>query len=80
MISDVSLCIPPCSLYAIVGQSGCGKSTLAKLLLGICAPQEGMITIGGQDVAKVRRDALSKTISGVLQDPRSSIFPYAKTC
>lgn len=31
--------------YAIVGPSGAGKSTLADILLGLCAPDSGVITV-----------------------------------
>jgi NitT/TauT family transport system ATP-binding protein len=37
---------------AVVGPSGCGKSTLMKLVTGLHIPQEGVVTVAGQQVTK----------------------------
>ena len=46
----------------IAGESGAGKSTMANLLLRFYDPQEGCITIDGQDV----RDATFKSLRGQM--------------
>lgn len=53
---------------ALVGESGSGKSTLAKLLLHYYDPQQGAISIGGQDITKMSLEALNSQISYVAQD------------
>ncbi|MEQ8229573.1 MAG: ABC transporter ATP-binding protein [Rhodospirillales bacterium] len=45
----------------VAGPSGSGKTTLLNLLAGICLPQEGVVEITGEDLARVsgpRRDAI----------------------
>ncbi|MBX3620991.1 MAG: peptidase domain-containing ABC transporter [Rhizobacter sp.] len=47
VLKDVSLVIEPGESVAIAGPSGCGKTTLLKLMLGIHAPQQGEVLVGG---------------------------------
>lgn len=47
VIADVSLTVPAGTSAALVGSTGAGKSTLADLVLGVLAPDEGEILIGG---------------------------------
>ncbi|HYW20191.1 MAG TPA: ABC transporter ATP-binding protein [Nodularia sp. (in: cyanobacteria)] len=50
VLQDVNLLIEPYQTVALVGRSGSGKSTLVKLLLRYFEPQEGEISIDGQDI------------------------------
>jgi multiple sugar transport system ATP-binding protein len=52
-VDDLSLAIPPGSLFVLVGPSGCGKTTVLRLIAGLDDPTEGTIEIGGHDVADV---------------------------
>ena len=45
---DVALTCQPGSLTAIIGPSGAGKSTLMRIISGLEAPDEGVITLDGQ--------------------------------
>lgn len=56
--------------YAIIGDNGSGKSTLLKLLLGMYAPVEGDILVGGQSISKLSPDYLYSLYSVVFQDFR----------
>ena len=53
---------------ALVGESGGGKSTLFALLQRFHDPQEGSITIDGQDIAMTTQDSLRAAIAVVPQD------------
>ena len=53
---------------AIVGQSGAGKSTLAKLLLRFDDPDQGCITIDGDDLRSMRKIDFRTQIGYVPQD------------
>lgn len=52
---------------ALVGPSGAGKSSLAALLLKVVAPQEGSITLGGQDMASIQTEALREQVAWLSQ-------------
>lgn len=60
---------------AIVGETGVGKSTIASLLLRFYEPQEGIITIDGNDIREIKLESLRRNISYVSQD----IFLFSDT-
>jgi ABC-2 type transport system ATP-binding protein len=47
-LRDVSLTVPPGSVWVVVGPNGAGKSTLLGILLGFLAPSKGLARIGGE--------------------------------
>jgi NitT/TauT family transport system ATP-binding protein len=47
-IDRLDLTISPREVVAIVGQTGCGKSTFFDLMIGLEAPSEGFVHIGGK--------------------------------
>ena len=49
-LTDVSLSIPPGSVYALVGPNGSGKTTLLRLLTGLIRPDKGQILVMGSPV------------------------------
>jgi ATP-binding cassette subfamily B protein RaxB len=53
---------------AIVGRSGCGKTTLLKLLIGILAPTEGEILVGGIPLSRFGVRRYRALIGAVMQD------------
>lgn len=65
---NVSFRIKEGSMMAFVGHSGGGKSTLGKLLAGFWDPDEGSITIGGNDMREYTQEALNERIAFVDQD------------
>ncbi|MFC5471026.1 ABC transporter ATP-binding protein [Cohnella suwonensis] len=54
---------------ALVGHTGSGKSSIINLLLGFYEPGAGKITIDGQDISAMSKQALRKHMGIVLQDP-----------
>lgn len=68
VLKDASFTIPEHSLTAIVGDSGAGKSTIINLISRYYAPQNGCITIGGKDIARVPAEQVLSYISMVDQD------------
>jgi phospholipid/cholesterol/gamma-HCH transport system ATP-binding protein len=57
VLRGVNLSIPSGESMVIIGGSGTGKSVLLKCILGLVQPDSGAITLDGQDVATVERDA-----------------------
>jgi phospholipid/cholesterol/gamma-HCH transport system ATP-binding protein len=57
VLSGVDLEIRTGETMVVIGQSGSGKSVLLKHLIGILAPDAGMIEIDGLEVTRLRGDA-----------------------
>jgi ABC-type nitrate/sulfonate/bicarbonate transport system ATPase subunit len=57
VLRNVSLSMERGEFVSIVGAMGSGKSTLLSLLAGLAAPDEGTVTINGDLVRGVRRNA-----------------------
>lgn len=54
---------------ALVGHTGSGKSSIMNLLFRFYDPQKGRITIDGQDITNLPRQAVRNHMGIVLQDP-----------
>lgn len=68
LIEHMSLKVEPGHTVAIVGPTGAGKTTLVNLLMRFYELKGGRITIDGQDIAKMPREALRSRFGMVLQD------------
>ena len=51
-LKDVSLTINEGAFFGLIGPNGAGKSTLIKILTGLCLPDTGDVSVGGNDVIK----------------------------
>jgi phospholipid/cholesterol/gamma-HCH transport system ATP-binding protein len=58
VLRGIDLTIPRGRLVAIMGGSGCGKTTILRLIGGQLRPQRGTVTVAGQDIESLDRDAL----------------------
>ncbi len=58
ILSGISMRIPRGKVVAIMGGSGCGKTTILRLIGGQLRPLEGTVTVAGQSVPDLDRDAL----------------------
>ena len=74
-VNGVDIAIHKGDVLGIVGESGCGKSTLARMLLGLTPPSTGSVTLDGQDIRTMSRQALARRVQPVFQDPYSSLNP-----
>ncbi|MGX1496522.1 oligopeptide/dipeptide ABC transporter ATP-binding protein [Labrenzia sp. MBR-25] len=77
-VQGLSLDVKKGETLGVVGESGCGKSTLARLVVGLDLPTSGSITFNGEDLtalAKKDRNALSRKVQYVFQDPVASLNP-----
>jgi len=64
-VDDLSLKVKAGDFFGFLGPNGAGKTTTIRLLTGILAPDQGVITIDGKDIS--RRQELSHII-GVLSE------------
>ena len=67
-LQGVSFKVNPGETVGLVGTSGAGKSTVVNLLLRFFDPQEGEISLGGQDIRNYTLSELRSTIAVVLQE------------
>jgi peptide/nickel transport system ATP-binding protein len=78
-VDDVTLTLVPGTITAVVGESGSGKSTIARLLMRLYTPSEGTITLGSQDVARIRGKSelrrYRSQVQMIFQDPFASLNP-----
>ncbi|MCM2328279.1 MAG: peptidase domain-containing ABC transporter [Lysobacter sp.] len=68
VLQNCSFRIEPGESVAIVGPSGGGKTTLAKVMLGLLAPTDGQVLVGGVDLQKLGVDAYRRLVGTVMQD------------
>jgi len=69
VLHDVSFQACPGEVVAIVGPTGGGKSTLANLIARFYDPEQGRVTLDGQDLRDLTVGTLRENIALVLQDP-----------
>jgi ATP-binding cassette, subfamily B, bacterial MsbA len=67
-LDRLTITIPHGKTVAIVGPSGAGKSTIINLIPRFYDVQEGVLTLGGQDIRKLTIDSLRKHIGLVSQE------------
>jgi ATP-binding cassette subfamily C protein len=68
-LKGLSIAIAPGAFIGITGPSGAGKTTFADLLVGLFAPREGGITVGGMALRGAALKAWRNGVSYVSQDP-----------
>jgi ATP-binding cassette subfamily B protein len=68
ILKDISFAINAGEMIGILGKTGSGKSTLVELLLRVYNVEEGMITFGAYDHAKLSIKTLRDSIGYVPQD------------
>ncbi len=75
VLKNLNMTIPGGATVAFLGGTGSGKSSISLLLQRLYDVQDGIITVGGVDIRKVRKTHLRNRISIVLQEP----FLYSKS-
>ncbi len=51
-LDGLNMTVEPGALYGFVGPNGAGKTTTIKTIIGLLAPDEGRVLVGGIDVAR----------------------------
>jgi ATP-binding cassette subfamily B protein len=69
VLRGLSVTIEAGQRVGLVGLSGSGKSTFVNLVLRLHDPQEGTISIDGQDLREMTQDSLHEQVSLIPQEP-----------
>ncbi|MDP2721021.1 MAG: ABC transporter ATP-binding protein [bacterium] len=59
-VDNVSLTVNPGEIYLLMGPSGSGKTTLITILGGLLSATEGVVTVNGEDITKLKENKLPK--------------------
>ncbi len=86
VLHNIFIDAPSGSVTALVGSSGSGKSTIAGLVSSFMNPQDGIITVDGNDLSKCSLQSYRQFLGVVLQDDflfegtirQNIIFPRPK--
>jgi len=68
VLRGIDLSVTPGEIVAVIGANGAGKSTLLKAMSGLIAPDEGVVTLGGQPLAELDARALGREIAYLPQE------------
>ena len=60
ILKNVTLNIGRGEAVGLIGPSGSGKSTLLMVMAGLERPDQGAVTVAGQDIGKLDEDALAR--------------------
>ena len=59
-VDDFNITIKKGQLYGLIGPNGAGKTTIFNLLTGVYKPNEGIITLDGQNITGMRTIDINK--------------------
>lgn len=75
-LSDVTLTIDKGEMVYLAGPSGAGKSTVLKLIAAIERPSSGTVSLGGQDIGRMKPSGLPylRRKLGLILQPHRLLF------
>jgi len=68
ILKGLNFSVPAGSIVGIIGPSASGKSTLARALLGVWAPQHGVVRLDGADINNWDKQELGPHVGYLPQD------------
>ena len=68
ILKNLNFIVPAGSVVGIIGPSASGKSTLARALLGVWAPQHGVVRLDGADINNWDKHELGPYVGYLPQD------------
>ena len=67
IVNDVSLHVERGQTVGLLGPNGCGKSSLLRILAGLRRPDAGIVTLDGQNIARIAKKQLARRVAFVEQ-------------
>ncbi|MBA3012775.1 MAG: ABC transporter ATP-binding protein [Proteobacteria bacterium] len=77
VLRQISLCVGPGKICALMGRNGSGKTTLLRCINGVLPPRAGQVLLMGQDITLLNRKRISRHISLV---PQVYVSPFSFLC
>lgn len=82
-VDDFNIKIEKGSLYGLIGPNGAGKTTAFNLLTGVYKPNEGIITLDGQDITgkktiDINRAGIARTFQNIRLFKQLSVLDNVK--
>lgn len=68
-VKDVNLRVPEHSVYGFLGPNGAGKTTTLKLILGLIKPEQGDVSVFGQNVTAANRLSILRQTGSLIESP-----------
>ncbi len=69
VLKDLNLELKDRDFVTVIGGNGAGKSTMLNMIAGVHLPDEGMITLDGEEITRLPEHARAKYLGRVFQDP-----------
>lgn len=74
VLKDVNLEVFTGQITVLMGPNGAGKTTLLRSLVGLVRPENGMLTVAGEDIADQHVADICRSVGFLPQDPNSLLF------
>ena len=75
ILKNLSLEVNQGDFITLLGTNGAGKSTLLNVINGALSPDQGSISLQGQDLTKLNEVKRAQYIAQVFQDPKMGTAP-----
>lgn len=82
-VDDFNISIKKGALYGLIGPNGAGKTTIFNLLTGVYKPNEGIITLDGQNITgkktiEINRAGIARTFQNIRLFKELSVLDNVK--